>query len=61
MESSKQVMPLLPGIYLFKRDTEIIYVGKAKSIRKRSPLTLTNKLLIGKYKHLSLNIRILII
>ena len=35
VESIKQLLPLLPGVYLFKRDNEIIYVGKAKSIRKR--------------------------
>jgi excinuclease ABC subunit C len=28
-------VPSLPGVYLFKRDTEILYVGKAKCLKKR--------------------------
>ena len=36
MEKPYLSLPLLPGIYLFKdKDNAIIYVGKAKSLRKR--------------------------
>lgn len=28
-------LPALPGVYLFKKDTEILYVGKAKVLSKR--------------------------
>ncbi len=36
MEPKVQALPLLPGVYLFKdKDNAIIYVGKAKVLRKR--------------------------
>jgi excinuclease ABC subunit C len=28
-------LPSLPGVYLFKKDKEILYVGKAKCLKKR--------------------------
>lgn len=31
----KNDLPLLPGVYLFKKDTEILYIGKAKLLKKR--------------------------
>lgn len=33
--SSLVTIPPLPGIYLFKKDAEILYVGKAKCLKKR--------------------------
>lgn len=36
MEEKIRHLPLTPGVYLFKNDSgDIIYIGKAKSIRKR--------------------------
>lgn len=35
MEQKPSVLPLLPGVYLFKKDTEILYIGKAKLLKKR--------------------------
>lgn len=36
MEDTKNSnLPLLPGVYLFKKDQEILYVGKAKCLKKR--------------------------
>jgi len=34
-ERNKKNLPLLPGVYLFKKDTEILYIGKAKCLKKR--------------------------
>ncbi len=36
MEKNKKTdLPSLPGVYLFKKDTEILYIGKAKCLKKR--------------------------
>ncbi len=35
MLTDRNLIPSLPGIYLFKKDTEILYVGKAKILKKR--------------------------
>jgi len=36
MEKNKSNnLPLLPGVYLFKKGTEILYIGKAKCLKKR--------------------------
>ena len=35
MENSTLQLPNLPGIYLFKKNNELLYVGKAKSLKKR--------------------------
>ena len=35
MEKKHTDFPLLPGVYLFKKDDEILYVGKAKCLKKR--------------------------
>ncbi len=35
MEKKTPLLPLLPGVYLFKKDNEILYVGKAKCLKKR--------------------------
>jgi excinuclease ABC subunit C len=35
MENHQPSLPSLPGVYLFKKDKEILYVGKAKLLSKR--------------------------
>lgn len=35
MKKNNLNLPSLPGVYLFKKDTEILYVGKAKCLKKR--------------------------
>lgn len=35
MRESFKDLPALPGVYLFKKDDQLLYVGKAKVLRKR--------------------------
>lgn len=52
-------LPPLPGIYIFKKNTDILYVGKAKNLKKRVASYFHNKVddwkitaLLAEYTHI---------
>ena len=53
MSINLKKVPNTPGVYKFFNNHEIIYIGKAKDLKKEFHLTLEN--LIGTERHHTLN------